>query len=119
MFSFRVRLFFCLCLSPRHIPIIITPVSSPNYPHKPAKWPCMSFSAMFPFPIHIPNHFVFTFQCKAQGGQVGKVEDMGWRPCAIDGYQTIEDKDERDKGDEVGENKSFYCNDKFVFPIKR
>lgn len=44
---------------------------------------------------------------------------MGWRPCAIDGYQTIEDKDERDKGDEVGENKSFYCNDKFVFPIKR
>lgn len=43
---------------------------------------------------------------------------MGWRPCAIDGYQTIEDKDERDKGDEVGEKKSFYCNDKFVFPIK-
>lgn len=31
---------------------------------------------------------------------------MGWRPCAIDGYQTVEDEDKRNERDEVGEDES-------------
>lgn len=107
-----LRVWFFLGLRLRRIPIIIAPISPPNYPHKLAKWPCMSFSTMFPFPIHIPNHFVFTFQCKTQVGQVGEVQDMRRRPCAIDGYQTVKDEDERNEGDEVGEDKSSYLDTK-------
>lgn len=37
---------------------------------------------------------------------------MRRRPCAIDGYQTVKDEDERNEGDEVGEDKSSYLDTK-------